>query len=271
MKPKPQKFAAKDVLALLAKKHEADVFVPECKDGPSWGGNHFRLDAWTMNRSWTSAKVTGYEIKVNRSDFVQDNKWQAYLACCNELYFVCPAGLIEPSELSPQVGLLWVSSTGNTLVTKKKAHFRDIEIPESVWRYIVMCRTKIVSRQHFEPPDRLEYWRNWLAEKEESRTIGWQASKKVTEYCQRIERENRELKQKHERYESLRQVLQELGFQHDYPYTNEVRNRVNQLRGEIPAFVENEIANFKRAMERFETTLKSYSNELNKEAEKNAA
>ena len=70
---------ASDLLALLAKKHSADVFVPECKTGGTWAGTHLRLDAWAMRRSWTHPTVWGYEIKVSRSDFLSDDKWVGYL------------------------------------------------------------------------------------------------------------------------------------------------------------------------------------------------
>lgn len=257
-----KKLTAKDILSLLAKKHAEDVFVPECKDGPSWGGSHFRLDAWTMNRSWTQAKVIGYEIKVSRQDFQKDDKWPAYLPCCNQLIFVCPAGLIRPEELSPQLGLLWVSSTGNSLVTKKKAHHRDIEIPESVWRYIVMCRAKIVTRTDMEPRNNTEYWREWLLEKKESRRVGYMASKAVAEHCQKLEQENARLKTQHERYEDVRKVLKDLGVDGEYAHPSTVKHRIEELRGIVPPFVNQSISSFERELAHLKRSLESYSESL---------
>src|SRR5690242_5105664 len=105
---------------LLAAKHAEDVLVPECKDGPTQGGSHRRMDAWVMSKSWANPCVTGYEIKVSRSDFLGDEKWRTYLPLCNEFYFVAPSGIIEPDELPPEAGLLCVSSTGTVLFRKKK-------------------------------------------------------------------------------------------------------------------------------------------------------
>jgi len=31
--------------------------------------------------------MVGYEIKVSKSDFFNDIKWQEYLPMCNELFF----------------------------------------------------------------------------------------------------------------------------------------------------------------------------------------
>ncbi|GAG12604.1 unnamed protein product, partial [marine sediment metagenome] len=40
------KVNAREIVELLAAKHWKDIFIPECKDGPSWGGRPLRLDAW---------------------------------------------------------------------------------------------------------------------------------------------------------------------------------------------------------------------------------
>src|SRR5258706_16426649 len=63
MRKRIQSLAAEQLLALLAEKHAADVFVPECKDGPSQGTQHFRMDAWAMLKSWSNPLTIGYEIK----------------------------------------------------------------------------------------------------------------------------------------------------------------------------------------------------------------
>ena len=139
-----------DILDLLRYKHREDVFVSECKDGPTWSGKgHHRMDAWTMKRKWTHPLTIAYEIKKSRSDFLRDNKWSAYLPCCNQLFFVCPNGLIQPQEVDERCGLMWVSETGRTLLTKRIAPNRDLVISENVYRYILMCRTQIVAPNRF--------------------------------------------------------------------------------------------------------------------------
>jgi hypothetical protein len=52
---------APQILELLRVKHEGDVFVPECKTGPSQGHDHSRFDAWVMRKSWANAETIGYE------------------------------------------------------------------------------------------------------------------------------------------------------------------------------------------------------------------
>ena len=156
---------------LLAKRHSEDIYVPECKDGPTQTGTgHLRLDAWAMRKSWSRPCMWGYEIKVSRSDFVGDNKWTGYLPLCNEFYFVCPRGVIEPMELPPDVGLLWASKTGNKLFSKRKAVRRDIEFPSQLVTYILMCRAKIQRNEINH--DKAAHWQAWLAERDEHRNLG---------------------------------------------------------------------------------------------------
>lgn len=38
------------IVALLRTKHAEDVFVDECKDGPTHYGHHLRMDAWAMKK-----------------------------------------------------------------------------------------------------------------------------------------------------------------------------------------------------------------------------
>lgn len=226
-----------EIIKLLAAKHEKDVFVPECKDGPTWGGRHCRMDAWTMRRSWSNPMVIAYEIKVSRSDFLGDDKWPGYLPCCNQLYFVCPSGLIRPDEVGDQVGLIWVSSTGSTLLTKKKAVHRDVEIPEPVWRYIVMSRTRVVPPGFYEPENKAEVWRRWLAEKEENRTLGYNVAKAIREHVEKVDRENYRLTSKHKEYDDIRAVLETFGYnQPDKQWVSPlmVKNKIAELNQIVP-------------------------------------
>jgi hypothetical protein len=136
------KVTARDIQQALMARHEKDLFLTEVRDGPSWSSKNYGIaDAWAMTRSHTQWRTFGYEIKVSRSDFLQDNKWRAYLALCHQFYFVCPWGLIDPAELPADAGVLWMSSNGGRrLVTKKKAPNRGISLPEKFVRYLLVNR-----------------------------------------------------------------------------------------------------------------------------------
>lgn len=135
---------AKQISALLAERHRDDVFVPECNLGSAWERCP-RMDAWAMRKSWSKPNVWGYEIKVSRGDFLQDGKWHEYLPYCNQFAWVCPWGLIQPNEVGEGAGLIYVTKTGTRLMTKVKPVRRDVQIPDEIFRYVLMSRAQIVS------------------------------------------------------------------------------------------------------------------------------
>lgn len=137
-------WTAEKITDLLAQKHREDLFVPQCRNGPSWSAARGQLrvmDAWAMNRSWAHTTFTGYEVKVARSDFLSDQKWQLYLPFCNFFSFVCPSRLIEGRELAEGVGLIWVSSKGK-LVTKVRPTPRKVDAERvlPLLLYVLMSR-----------------------------------------------------------------------------------------------------------------------------------
>jgi hypothetical protein len=136
---------------LLAAHHAEDVFVPECKNGPTQSVREkLRIfDAWVMLKSWSHWGTVGYEIKVSRSDFNQDQKWLEYLPYCHLFYFVCPGGLIRSTDLPPGIGLMWVSQNGSKLHTKVHAHRHEPDPAKLIelMSYVLM-RKQDESRLH---------------------------------------------------------------------------------------------------------------------------
>jgi hypothetical protein len=139
-----------EVLDILRAKHTGDLFVSHCKTGPSTmaygaGNGPLTLDAWVMPYSWVKP-IVGYEVKVSRSDFKRDHKWWGYLQYCNLFFFVTPHGLIEPSEVPAECGLIWTTKTGRAVRIKKPAPLRSWhQIPQSVFQYVLMWRRPSVT------------------------------------------------------------------------------------------------------------------------------
>lgn len=264
----PAKMTAEDVCKLLARKHEDDVFVPECKTGATWAGGYARLDAWAMKKSWSDPLTWGYEIKVARSDFLGDNKWHTYLEYCNEFYFVCPRNLIADTELPPEVGLLYVADTGTRLYTKKKAQRRTNVVPEELYRYLLMSRAIITApRMNYPgahapgtPEDRLAYWRRWLEERADATSIGYKVSAGVREYVDKVEQENRRLTAQNEALEYLKQRLTELGIKPgDARDKWPIDNALRKLVGEIPFHVHGDIQKGIQALQILQNLMKKGS------------
>ena len=226
---------AKQLVDLLAVRHRKDVFVRECKTGPSMtGAKHVRFDAWAMQRSWSKPNVYGYEVKVSRSDFLQDDKWPSYLPFCNYFSFVAAPGVIQPEEIPEGCGLIVASSTGTRLFTKRKAPRRDVGTIESVLRYVLMSRAVVGTPSlELKHDSNEEYWRDWLAEKRERRELGHRVSREIRELVNdritSVEIQNIELKKRVEKYEALAAVLDELGINpHEWKAGDRLREAMEE-------------------------------------------
>lgn len=217
----------------LRDRHADDRIVFECKTGPTKTGV-LRMDAWAMKSSWSKPHTYGYEIKISRSDFMRDDKWQGYLPYCSEFYFCCPRGLIQPEELPADVGLLWLNSTGSQLYTKRKAARRDVQIHENLWRYIVMCRSTIRDREHTLTDSR-DYWRNWLKLRAENRVLGREVAAGIREVVEYTQRENRRLLVENAALADVRERMIELGFDPTKSVNKwQVNRKLDELSGALP-------------------------------------
>ncbi len=146
---------AGQILSKLKKMHTQkpdpytlpDAFYSEVKTGRTRPG-YLRLDAVAIKKSWAKPCIIGYEIKVKRSDFLRDKKWQNYQKYCHEFWFVSPPGIVKVEDLDAvgcgDVGLIYYSAEHDTLFTKRRALYRKIDLrsPEVVGMlyYLAMYR-----------------------------------------------------------------------------------------------------------------------------------
>lgn len=281
------KVTADQIKRLLEEKHSADVIVTECKMGPTQTqrGASPRLDAWVMKRSWANARVIGYEIKVTRRDFVGDDKWQQYLEACNEFYFVCPPGIIKPEEVPDGCGLLHVAKTGTRLFTKRKAAFRDVQVPESLYRYILMSRADIhapkpmaISPQELGRANIRRYWERWLEQREVDFQFGRMVSGAIRETVQRrvfeVERENDQLRKENAGYAELREQLEAAGYE-DVPSAvrigaRRIARELTEMENHLPRRLGIELRGVARAAESAADSLDALE-EKRRKAEERAA
>jgi hypothetical protein len=246
-----------DIIQALASKHSKDIFIPECS--LTFGGG-LRLDALVIKRSTSNSYVIGYEIKISRNDFIRDQKWPSYLSYCNEFYFVCPKNIISVDETPDDAGLYHTSGVGNKLYIKKKAKYRNIQIPEELWRSIIFNRTTIRA-EYAKPNSQLEFWKNWLETKDEEKEIGYKVSQKlreiVKERIEKVESENRQLKSKIEDYESIKSLIQKMGHDPDSFQNWKVKQHIENICGLIPESMDYSLKSLKRSLDEFEKELKA--------------
>lgn len=213
------KITAKIIDDLLEKKHSGDVFVSECKMGSA--GSRI-LDGWAMKKSWANQVYTGYEIKISRHDFLRDEKYQEYLKCCNRFYWVCPSGLIDKSEVGHNCGLIYVTKSGNRLITKKKAPAiaHDNYAVKKLMSYILMYRISDICASTFgggvSRISNAEYWAAWLNNKNHTHTLGRSVSNELVSRLNNevlsVKAENSRLSAKNNSLEDIREFLNEIGI-----------------------------------------------------------
>lgn len=258
------KITSSTILKLLLKKHDNDICVPECKAGPSWSVEKTpRFDLWAMKRSYTKPMTWIYEIKVSRQDFLKDDKWQSYLPYCTDFYFIAPYGIIDVSEVPEQSGLLLISKTGTKLYCKKKAPHRNVTIPDSVFKYIIMSRTEIVNSTYGNAnncKDMQSFWQDWLKEKDVKQQLGYHVSHKIRSLYETnielVQMQQKQLESKIIKLENIKKILKELGFNIEnlgWDYRQKVKDRIAEINEgfqekSIIKHIESSIVNLKNTI-----------------------
>jgi len=100
-----EKLTASEIYKELKQSAYSNICIPEF----TWGD--LRIDAIMIDTKhrW----IRGFEIKINKNDFKNDNKWVDYSIFCSSLCIVCPEGLIQPEEIKKPFGLIWVTNKPN--------------------------------------------------------------------------------------------------------------------------------------------------------------
>lgn len=79
-----QKVTSTDIKLALKEFHNGkpSYFITECKTCSTYFPDPqglLKFDGLAITKSYTKPNIIGYEIKVSRNDFLQDNKWHLYL------------------------------------------------------------------------------------------------------------------------------------------------------------------------------------------------
>lgn len=249
-----------DIQKMLQERHKEDLYVDECKDGATWNRAHSRLDGWAMSKSWSKPKMTGYEIKVSRSDFLQDDKWPNYLPLCHELYFVCPAKLIQPEEVPDKVGLIWA---GGRLFTKRKAAHREITPPVNLMTYILMCRTKI-DTEPLESPNakagKAEFYRKLVESKEFAEEVGFRLRSRLAREINDLHNENKRLKADKERIDRVADEIRKFGLDPNWCQTHHIQRQAENMQQAFPPHVMQSMKRLAQELQSSMNVIEHYSN-----------
>jgi len=134
-----------------------------------------------------------------------------------------------------------VSKTGTMLYTKKKAPYRDVEVPESLYRYLLMNRARIGrERELTVNDDNAEYWQRWVEDKSSKMLIGRSASKelaaRVANRIAEVEAENERLTEDMSKYAEVKKYLDSIGVDYlsGFDPVGGVRRKMERLAEIVP-------------------------------------
>ena len=213
---------ADEILYALEIKHtrrkKPDAFFTQVKNGPTQlvSSGLLIMDALAIRKSWTRPCFIGYEVKVDRNDFVRDTKWQGYLDYCHQFYFVSPPDVVRPDDLPEKVGLMHYNEDKQTLTTKRKAIMNPIDISAEMLYYIIISRLEN-DRHPFFSTER-DVFEAYVQDKENRKSLGYKVSSKMArelseteEERQSLERRNKRLEENNEKLQNILKILEPWG------------------------------------------------------------
>lgn len=152
-----KKLTEADILAVLQDHYsgaERWAFFPRLRTGTAYGKDCTQyLDGWCMQLWAEQARLT-FEVKVSRSDFLLELKnpvkRRIGLLLSNQFYFVAPKGLIKPTEVPIECGLMEVAETaiGLNVFTKVQAPWRDTSPP--TWHFLASIARRVAKTEREE-------------------------------------------------------------------------------------------------------------------------
>lgn len=84
----------------------------------------WECDYWTMT---AEGETREYEIKISRTDYLNDAKKVKHRDCngANYFYYVVPKGLIAKDEIDHKYGLIYIWETGFVEIVKKPKRLNE--------------------------------------------------------------------------------------------------------------------------------------------------
>lgn len=107
-----------------------------------------QADVITIKPSYRRFNLDIFEVKVQRSDFLQDvksKKYEKYLPHCNRLYFAVLSGVAKVEEIPEDVGLMIRSEKG--WYVAKAAKKREVEHTKEMLMALAFSNGRVYQRR----------------------------------------------------------------------------------------------------------------------------
>lgn len=217
-------FDIKTALEARARKSGKAGFWPEITV-PAPDGD-LRLDGVELEWSYSNMWVHGFEIKVSRSDWLRDAKYERYRKYCDTLTVVCPKGLIGRDEIPGDIGLMWYDPDKNMLRYKRKPGYDTTDKDTSILKDRLL--RSIVKSVWYDSSvsryGRYDTAKDYLDQKATMKGVGRALGSKMArrlqaleEQCEPTRRQRTEAKAK--AYDQLVRLLYDSGYQQIDPWS----------------------------------------------------
>lgn len=199
-------------------------------------GTNGRIDVCAVRkRQYLRKQIRAYEVKISRTDFLADvgaQKWRKYLACCHQVYFATPSGLISKSDLPAGAGLITFGAKGWQV-----ARAAPIHEPTDLDSDAVLSILFSVTRQADQTRDRLARLaaKNKMDFIEVSREIGGEVGRRLAGLSPQAEkRTERIIREVEKLFGPDQDVIQSLRFAARISPEKEIIKRIGSFLSGLP-------------------------------------
>lgn len=191
-----------------------------------------RLDGVALEVNWRGDTwISGFEVKVSRGDFLRDAKYLCYKNYVDDLTLVCPARMIDRSEVPEPVGLMYYDPSKRTLRYRRKpdpSHGDTRQVEHRLLKKLAAS----------ERPDRYGHYETaaeYVAQREAMKGIGRALGTKMALRLQQLEQlqeptEARRIQAQSKAVERVCDILSRHGYQISrWTRTEDLETRLKEL------------------------------------------
>ena len=247
---------ANEISRLVAARHADGVYVPQCKMGAA--GSRV-LDGWALLPTWSPMTAVGYEIKVSRSDWLQDQKFHDYLSACHLFCVAAPKGIVHRDELPAGIGLLEPvgSGRGAKLIMRVKPvrHEPDPAALARLMAYALMWRRAEGDPSRMNRTRRAQMWRDWVEERRDFHRVGRSVSRRMRELVTEAQTAQRAAEARLAMMTEAESLMRELGIEPGYDRWH-TRRKIREALGDGAADVLQSLASARLALDKVQAVIR---------------
>lgn len=245
---------AMDLTRLLRDRHSDACFVAECKMGAQ--GSR-ALDAWVLLPTWAPLTAIGYEVKVSRSDWLKDQKFEEYRKVCHLFFVVAPKGVVDRAEVPPGVGLLEPigKGDGQRLVMRVKpvrqepddSSLARLMAYALMWKRVEADPSAIMDRER-----RMSYWRTWVEQRKDASRLGLSVSSRMRELLRTSAEEQARAQRRADELQWAAEALIALGVTRvwdQWSAKREIEKALNGHRASVQTAIQHAVLALQRMQE----------------------